>query len=87
MAEAGFPGIEMDQWFGMFGPAGTPAPVVAKLRDELVKEVRSPDVLNKITAQGLDVMTTTPEQFAALIKEESTRLGKVVKDAGVKPVE
>jgi tripartite-type tricarboxylate transporter receptor subunit TctC len=84
MAEAGFPGIEMDQWFGMFVPARTPAPVVAKLHDELVKAVRSPDVSGKITAQGLDVMTTTPDQFAALIREESARLGKVVKDSGAK---
>jgi len=84
MAEAGFPGVEMDQWFGMFVPAGTPAPVVAKLHDELVKAVRAPDVSSKITAQGLDVMTTTPDQFAALIREESVKLGKVVKDSGAK---
>ena len=84
MAEAGFPGIELDQWFGMFVPAGTPAPVVAKLHDELVKAVRAPDVSSKITAQGLDVMTTTPEQFAALIRDESAKLGKVVKDSGAK---
>ena len=84
MAEAGFPGIEMDQWFGMFVPAGTPAPVVAKLHDELVKAVRSPDVSGKITAQGLDVMTTTPEQFAALMKDETVKLGKVVKDSGAR---
>ncbi len=84
MAEAGFPGIEMDQWFGMFVPAGTPAPVVAKLHDELVKAVRSPDVSGKITAQGLDVMTTTPEQFAALMKDETVKLGKVVRDSGAK---
>jgi len=84
MAEAGFPGVEMDQWFGMFVPAGTPAPVVAKLHDELVKAVRNPEVANKITAQGLDVMTTTPEQFAALMKEDAVKLGKVVKDSGAK---
>ena len=84
MAEAGFPGIEMDQWFGMFVPAGTPAPVVAKLHDELVKAVRSPDVSSKITAQGLDVMTTTPDQFSALMKEDAAKLGKVVKDSGAK---
>jgi tripartite-type tricarboxylate transporter receptor subunit TctC len=84
MAEAGFPGIEMDQWFGMFVPAGTPAQVVAKLHDELVKAVRNPEVSGKITAQGLDVMTTTPEQFAALMREDAARLGKVVKDSGAK---
>ena len=84
MAEAGFPGIEMDQWFGMFVPAGTPAPIVAKLYDELVKAVRSPDVSGKITAQGLDVMTTTPAEFAALMRDDAVKLGKVVKDSGAK---
>jgi len=84
MAEAGFPGIEMDQWFGMFVPSGTPAPVVAKLHDELVKAVRSPEVSNKITSQGLDVVTTTPDQFAALMKDDAVRLGKVVKESGAK---
>jgi len=84
MAEAGFPGIEMDQWFGMFVPAGTPAPVVARLHDELVKAVRSPEVSNKITSQGLDVVTTTPDQFAALMKDDAVRLGKVVKESGAK---
>ena len=84
MAEAGVPGIEMDQWFGMFAPAGTPAPVVAKLYDELVKAVRSPGVSGKITAQGLDVMTTTPAEFAALMRDDAAKLGKVVKDSGAR---
>jgi tripartite-type tricarboxylate transporter receptor subunit TctC len=57
---------------------------VAKLREELVKAVRSPDVSNKITSQGLDVVTTTPDQFAALMKEDAVRLGKVVKESGAK---
>ena len=84
MREAGYPGVEMDQWFGMFVPAGTPQPVVRKLHDELVKAVRNPEIEGKITSQGLDVVTTSPEEFAAMIRRDSDVLGKVVRDAGIK---
>jgi tripartite-type tricarboxylate transporter receptor subunit TctC len=84
MAEAGFPGVEMDQWFCMFVPAGTPKPVVQKLHDEFVKAVRNPEVSSKITSTGLEVLTNTPEQFAALMKNDAAVLGKVVKDSGAK---
>jgi tripartite-type tricarboxylate transporter receptor subunit TctC len=84
MAEAGFPGVEQEDWFGVFAPAGTPPAVVKKLNDEFVKAVRNPEVSQKITDRGLDVVTSTPEEFAALIKADAARLGKVVKDSGAK---
>jgi tripartite-type tricarboxylate transporter receptor subunit TctC len=84
MAEAGFPGVEMDQWFGMMVPAGTPPPVVQKLNQEFVKAVRSPDIEKSLTERGLDVVTSTPEQFAAVIKADTATLGKVVKESGAK---
>jgi tripartite-type tricarboxylate transporter receptor subunit TctC len=84
MAEAGFAGIEMDQWFGMMVPAGTPQPVVQRLNQEFIKAVRSPDIEKSLTERGLDVVTTTPEQFAAVIKADTATLGKVVRDSGAK---
>ncbi len=84
MAEAGFPGIEGDQWFGLFVPAGTPPAVVQKLNEEFIKAVRSPDIEKRITDQGLDVFTATPEQFAAQIRADTAKFGKVVKDANIK---
>jgi tripartite-type tricarboxylate transporter receptor subunit TctC len=84
MAEAGFPGVEMDQWFGMFVPTGTPQPVVRKLNEEFVKAVRSPDIAKSLTERGLDVVTNTPEEFAALIRTETATLGKVVKESGAR---
>jgi tripartite-type tricarboxylate transporter receptor subunit TctC len=84
MAEAGFPGIEMDQWFGMMVPAGTPQAVVQRLNAEFVKAVRSPDIEKSLTERGLDVVTTTPEQFAAIIKADTATLGKVVRESGAK---
>ena len=56
----------------------------ARVHEEPVKAVRSPDVSSKITAQGLDEVTTTPDRFAALMREDSVELGKVVKDSGAK---
>ena len=84
MAEAGLPGVEMDQWFGMMVPAGTPPAVVQKLNQEFIKAVRSPDIEKSLTERGLDVVTTTPDQFAAVIKADTASLGKVVKESGAK---
>lgn len=82
IAEAGVPGYEATSWFGMFAPAGTPAPVLAKLNAAIVKVLAQPDVKNKINEQGAEVYSETPEQFAAFIQAESVKWGKVVKESG-----
>jgi len=85
MAEAGFPGIEGDAWFGMFAPAGTPQPVVQKLHAEFLKAMSNPDVVKTLTSQGLDIFTLrTPDEFVQLIAADTAKYGKVVRDAGVK---
>jgi tripartite-type tricarboxylate transporter receptor subunit TctC len=85
VAEAGVPGYEVGVWFGFAAPAGTPAPIIAKLNAEIVKILKSPEVVEKFAAQGVDVIGSTPEQFAAHLREQSTKWAKVVKDAGVTP--
>ena len=82
IAEAGVPGYEATSWFGMFAPAGTPAPVLAKLNAAIVKVLAQPDVKKKINEQGAEVHSETPEQFAAFIQAESVKWGKVVKESG-----
>lgn len=82
IAEAGVPGYEATLWFGMFAPAGTPAPVLAKLNAAIVKVLAQPDVKKKINEQGAEVYSETPEQFAAFIQAESVKWGKVVKESG-----
>ena len=82
IAEAGVPGYEATSWFGMFAPAGTPAPVLAKLNAAIVKVLAQPDVKKKINEQGAEVYSETPEQFAAFIQAESVKWGKVVRDSG-----
>ncbi|WP_374672149.1 Bug family tripartite tricarboxylate transporter substrate binding protein [Acidovorax temperans] len=82
IAEAGVPGYEATSWFGMFAPAGTPVPVLAKLNAAIVKVLAQPDVKKKINEQGAEVYSETPEQFAAFIQAESVKWGRVVKESG-----
>ncbi len=82
IAEAGLPGYEATSWFGMFAPAGTPAPVLAQLNKALVKVLNQADVAKKINEQGAETYSETPEQFAAFIQAESAKWGKVVKESG-----
>ncbi|MBS0291049.1 MAG: tripartite tricarboxylate transporter substrate binding protein [Proteobacteria bacterium] len=82
IAESGVPGYEAMSWFGMFAPSGTPKPVLDKLSAALIKVLNQPDVKKKIAEQGGDVVAETPAQFAAFIKSETAKWGKVVKDSG-----
>ncbi len=84
MAEAGFPGVELEIWQGIVAPAGTPAAVVRKLNEEFVKAAQAPDVVQKVAAQAVEITTSTPEEFAKLIAADVDRLGKVIRDAGIK---
>ncbi len=84
MAEAGLPGTELEVWHGIVAPPGTPAAVVRKLNEEFVKAARSPDVAKRVADQASDVLTASPEDFAKLIAGDIDRLGKVVREAGIK---
>ncbi|MBL8305037.1 MAG: tripartite tricarboxylate transporter substrate binding protein [Ideonella sp.] len=85
VAEAGVPGYEVSVWFGIAAPGGTPAAIVDKLHDEIVRTLNLPEVREKFSAQGVDVVGSTPAQFAAHLKEQSALWAKVVKDSGVTP--
>ena len=85
IAEAGVPGYEATQWFGMLAPAGTPRPIIDRLNQEMVKLLKSPDVRDRLIADGADPAPTTPEEFGAYIKSETEKWTKVIKAAGIKP--
>ena len=85
VAEAGVPGYEVSVWFGIAAPGGTPAAIIDKLNTETVKTLNLPEVKEKFFAQGVDVVGSTPVQFATHLKEQSALWAKVVKDAGVTP--
>jgi tripartite-type tricarboxylate transporter receptor subunit TctC len=84
-AEAGFPQIEAENWYGMVAPAGTPPAVVAKLNKLAADAMASPDVKEKLASQGAILSPATPDAFAAYIKAEIDKWGKVVQAAGIKP--
>src|SRR5436190_2876546 len=85
IAEAGVPGYEFDVWYGLLFTGGTPRPIVTKTHDELVRILATPLTANRYASAGLEPVTTTPEEFAAMIKTEIPRWQKVVKAAGLKP--
>ena len=82
IAEAGVPGYEATSWFGLFAPAATPAPVLAKISTALGKVLANADVRKKIDDQGGEPANETPAQFADFIQKESLKWGKVVKESG-----
>lgn len=83
--EAGLPGIEALAWNGIFVPAGTPQPVIERLHRELVRAYNAPDVKGQVTATGSTVAADTPQEFAAFIRAEKEKWGKVIREAKVKP--
>jgi len=85
VAEAGVPGFESGQWYGVFVPAATPPDVVTRLQIETARVVRLPDVVEQITQQGSIATGETPEQFAAHVRQEIAKWAKVVKASGAHP--
>jgi tripartite-type tricarboxylate transporter receptor subunit TctC len=85
MIEAGVPGFEVQNWQGLVVPAGTPAPIIKLLNEVTNKALQDPTLREQMLSQGNEIGGGTPEQFAALIKSEAARWGKLVKTAGIKP--
>jgi tripartite-type tricarboxylate transporter receptor subunit TctC len=84
MAEAGLPGFDISTWFGLLAPAGTPKDVIAKWNAEVTKILNSPDMRERLTAQGAEPAPNTPEQFAAFIQSEVPKYARIVKISGAK---
>lgn len=84
MIESGYPAFEVVSWRGMYVPAGTPRPVIARLNRELVKALQMPDVKERIVAAGFEPMTSTPQELDAFGKAELAKWAKVAKSAGVR---
>ena len=85
MGEAGFPAVEVLNWQGIVGPRGLPAEIVRVLNAAGNKALQDPELRATMQAQGNEIAGGTPEQFAALIKAEAPRWGKVVRDAKIDP--
>ncbi len=85
VAEAGVPGYEASQWYGVLAPAQTPKEIVARLHAEIVRILQAPDMRQKLAADGTDPVGSSPDEFARYIKSELTKWGKVARDAGITP--
>ncbi len=83
VAESGFPGYDVSGWYGILAPAKTPADIITRLNTEIVTILRSPAAIERLAADGSEAVGSTPEQFAAHIKSEIAKWGKVVKAAGI----
>jgi tripartite-type tricarboxylate transporter receptor subunit TctC len=80
-----YPGFEVTIWLGLFAPAGTPEPVLGRLREEVAKALAADDVKDKLNnAGGLQPFATSPPDFAALIRNDYDKYGKLVREIGVK---
>jgi tripartite-type tricarboxylate transporter receptor subunit TctC len=85
ISEAGVPGYEATQWYGVLAPAGTPKPIVAKLNAEMAKAIKGPDVREKLAADAAEPVGNSPEEFGAFIKKEIARWAPVIKASGARP--
>lgn len=84
IAEAGVPGYEYTTWYGIFAPAKTPRPLIARLNAEIVKAMESPDIKERFTALGGDPDPGTPEELRAYMANESAKWAKIIKAANIR---
>lgn len=85
IAEQGFPGFEAVSWGGVLGPANLPAPIVQRLHAAVIKGMTTPSVIEALDRQGVQIRTSSPEEFLAYIKAEVARWTAVVEKGGIKP--
>jgi len=83
IAESGLPGYEMMNWLGLFAPAGTPRPIVDRLGAEVLRIVRSPEIVARMHAQGAEPSPQGPDEFAEFVKAEVEKWGRVVAATGM----
>ncbi|HSF22063.1 MAG TPA: tripartite tricarboxylate transporter substrate binding protein [Burkholderiales bacterium] len=84
VGEAGVPGFEAENWFGLFAPAQTPKRIIARLNEALVKVVRSPEIQKQFIALGAEPVGNSPEEFAAFVRRDMEKYAKVVRISGAK---
>lgn len=84
IAEQGFPGFSADAWYGVLTTAGTPRPVVDKLYREIVRIMKTPEAQERMANVGFEIVASTPEEFAALIRTEIPKWTKIVREANIK---
>lgn len=84
VAEAGVPGYAIDNSWGIFAPRRVARPIIAKLNAEVVRIHNLPEVRDRYAGLGLEAVSSTPEQFAEIIKVDADKLGKIIKSTGAR---
>ena len=84
VAEAGLANFDVTTWYGVLAPAGTPRPIVTRLNAEIVRIMQAPEMKERLATMATEPVTSTPEAFAELIRQEIVKWGKVVRAAGLK---
>jgi tripartite-type tricarboxylate transporter receptor subunit TctC len=84
VAEAGLPGYDSTQWYGVLAPAGTQREIVARLHGAIARALRDEEVGRRLAADGAEPVGSSPEEFAAFIKSETEKWAKVARAAGIK---
>lgn len=85
IAEAGVPGYEAVQWYGVLAPAGTPRDIISKLHTGVVRALQNPEVRQRLLNDGAEPIGSSPEEFAAYLRSETAKWAKVTQAAGIKP--
>jgi tripartite-type tricarboxylate transporter receptor subunit TctC len=83
-AESGLPGWEVNTWYGVIAPAGTPREVVALLNGELVKSINTPDAHKRLAGVGAEPLPSSVDEFVNFLKSEMAQYGKLVREAGIR---
>jgi len=84
IAEAGVPGYALDPWLGLFMPAKVPSEVVSRVHGEVVRILGGAELKARLGAQGIELVTNSPQEFSRFIREEHAKWGKLIKEAGIK---
>jgi tripartite-type tricarboxylate transporter receptor subunit TctC len=84
IAEAGLPGFDMTNWYGMLVPAATPRDVINKLQQETARVLNLPELKERLAGEGMTVVASTPEQFAAFLARETAKYNRIIQAAGIK---
>jgi tripartite-type tricarboxylate transporter receptor subunit TctC len=84
VAEAGYPGFQSTAWVGLLAPAGTPKAIIDQINAAVLKVMALPETRERMAGFGAEITTSSPEEFAAHIRSEMAKLGKVVRDANIK---
>jgi tripartite-type tricarboxylate transporter receptor subunit TctC len=85
IAEAGVPGYEAVQWYGLLAPAATSRDIVTKLHAGVVRALQNPEVRQRLLNDGAEPVGSSPEEFATYLRAETVKWAKVVQAAGIKP--